>query len=65
MSTSTAKLSKGGTAVVIDPAHDLLRVEGHPLDSIFFPQERGRYQSHRSSTKSSLSAACIWVTFSP
>ena len=38
MSTSTAKLSKGGTAVVIDPAHDLLRVEGHPLDSIFSPR---------------------------
>jgi len=40
MSTVTAKLqSKMGTGkVVIDPAHDLLRVEGHPLDSIFSPK---------------------------
>jgi len=40
MTTATTKLQmKAGTGkVVIDPAHDLLRVEGHPLDPIFSPK---------------------------
>ena len=40
MSTLTAKipLKTGAGKIVVDPAHDLLRVEGHPLDPIFSPK---------------------------
>jgi acetyltransferase len=40
MTTLTAKLQPkmGGSKIILDPAHDLLRVEGHPLDPIFSPK---------------------------
>ena len=40
MSTSTAKFPSkvSGAKIVLDPSHDLLRVEGHPLESIFSPK---------------------------
>jgi len=40
MTTVSAKLQSkmGGAKIVIDPAHDLLRVESHPLDPIFSPK---------------------------
>jgi acetyltransferase len=40
MTTLTAKLPSkmGAGKVVIDPAHDLLRMESHPLDHIFSPK---------------------------
>ena len=40
MTTLTAKLQPkaGAGKIVVDPAHDLLREEGHPLDPIFSPR---------------------------
>ena len=40
MSTLTTKIQPkaGAGKIVVDPAHDLLRVEGHPLDPIFSPK---------------------------
>jgi acetyltransferase len=40
MTTLTAKIppKAGAGKLVVDPAHDLLRVEGHPLDPIFSPK---------------------------
>ncbi len=40
MTTPTAKLQSkmGGSKIILDPAHDLLRVESHPLDPIFSPK---------------------------